>query len=293
MTYASKIDLTSLYILRKLGLLEEFVPLSSSPDGSCLFNAASLLIYGTEDRKTELRFRTLQYLIRNFVTMNSRGSYLKDPASVCSPNMLDTVKKASNTSGWSSHLTIMALSNVIGAPISVLYPAVRPTKQSELLTKKYYPKEQSYRDTLNLMWTNLTTDDFACLRDCNHFVPLVPKSEIYKTHSGKGPHAEELFVMSSKTPVEQINDLIQKYAQDVLDARELWDKQMQNRNSIRIQETSSSNDASDEISYSVTVHENLVNSETITAEKRKLAEDDEIISLSRPKITKGNEPFFE
>ena len=143
MIYASKIDLTSVYILRKLGLFEHVVPLTSSPDGSCLFNAASLLIYGTEDHKIELRFRTLQYLIRNFVKMNSRWNYLKDPATVCSPNMLDTVKKASDTSGWSSHFTIMALSNVIGAPISVLYPAVRPTKQSELLTKKYFPKEQS------------------------------------------------------------------------------------------------------------------------------------------------------
>ena len=93
--------------------------------------------------------------------------------------------------------------------------------------------------------------------------------------------------MSSKTPVEQINNLIQQYAQDVVDARELWDKQMQKRNSIQIQETSSN-----EISYSEPSHTNLSNSENLTAEKRNLEEDEEIIALTRPKITKGNESFL-
>ena len=51
-----------------------------------------------------------------------------------------------------------------------------------------------------------------------------------------------------------------------LDARELWDKQMQKQNSIQIQETSS-----DEISYSEPSHTNLSNSENLTAEKRNLS----------------------
>ena len=57
--------------------------------------------------------------------------------------------------------------------------------QLELLTKKYFPKEQSYHVTLNLMWTNLSTEDFACLRDYNHFIALIPKSDIHKADSGK------------------------------------------------------------------------------------------------------------
>ena len=169
-------------------------PISSSPDGSCLFNAISLALTGAEKSSPQLRLQALLYLVRNFEQLDK----MVDSPSRCSPNVMETILNCLKEGGFSSHFTIVALSNVIGRPIDVLYPSIGDlTEYSKILTKVYMPFEYLTLDPIYIMWTTLDVNPLSGQWKFNHFVPLVQRNLVETLSRCKtGIYATEAFFLS-------------------------------------------------------------------------------------------------
>ena len=223
----SSIDPIALFCLKKIGKLESQIPLKSSADGSCLYNAVSILLCGNESMKHSLRFKAFEYLAQNYDKLNSIV-YRIDPATICSPTVKETMKDLASENGWGSHFAIIALSNVIGAPITVLYPAVCKNKISEVLSKTYNPKSRKNMKEYKIMWTNMNIDAFNTLQPCNHFVPLVDKDCLKFTNDGRGVKAEELWLLRPSTSLDEIDTTIRMRLNEHEEALKLGkDKKLQ------------------------------------------------------------------
>ena len=185
----------SLYLLK---LAKKYdgsnVPISSSPDGSCLFNSTSLALTGTEKYSSQMRIQTLVYLVRNYKILNS----IVDDASRCSPNVMEAIFDCREEGGFSGHWTIVALSNVIGRPIDVLYPSIGDlTEYSKILTRVYSPFEISKLEPIRIMWTTLNINPLSGNWNLNHFVPLLERNTVEKMSRSKtGVYATEAFFLS-------------------------------------------------------------------------------------------------
>ena len=62
---SAAVDKTVLELLYNKDIIEDRMPVKTSGDGNCLFNAVSLALFGTESFATELRLRTALELLLN------------------------------------------------------------------------------------------------------------------------------------------------------------------------------------------------------------------------------------
>ena len=168
-------------------------------DGNCLFRAVSIALTGNQDLHIELRVRTFfelclkkndylddQYLKRltgldscmaklfesSFDTSSVKPGISKAVriSNAYEVDALNTIKSGSYSSMW--HL--YALSNVIGCPISSLYPMV----EASLIDRKYMnvtitPTVQQSTSEVVILWTHTNNTNLKGWSP-NHFVPLVP-----------------------------------------------------------------------------------------------------------------------
>ena len=170
-------------------------------DGNCLFRAVSNALTGNQDLHIELRVRTFfelclkkndylddQYLKRltsldscmaklfesRFDTSSvkpglSKAVRISNPYDV---GVLKTIKSGNYSNMWHMY----ALSNVIGCPISSLYPMV----VASLIDRQYMnvtitPTVQQSTSEVVILWTHISNTNLKGWSP-NHFVPLVPET---------------------------------------------------------------------------------------------------------------------
>ena len=193
----STVDLKSLAILKETGKFNGAdMPVSTTPDGSCFFNAVSLLLYGDETMALELRVQTLMQLFRDYDNLCSNS----DTARKCSPDIDDVINDCMAPNGFSSHLTITALCCVICQPIDVMYPPIGSSKLcSNLLSRLYLPEKCVFKSPLRIMWTSTSINDKPDKIRINHFVPLFDIGDTNeKINYRKGLYAAEAYHLSQK-----------------------------------------------------------------------------------------------
>ena len=187
------------------------VLITSTGDGNCLFNSASLAICQTETLAVELRLRTCLELAKNRqfyrnhpVLANARIPYCgKDGPCVMSVETLCDLTCFSSSSSkvygdngferafdheimrtcknysYSSTLQIMALASVLGVPIEMVYPDQK-NKLLPVYQNKFHPRQPFNQSSLavRIMWTNtLGWPDRSKEFVVNHFVPLFNGSD--------------------------------------------------------------------------------------------------------------------
>ena len=140
-------------------------------DGSCLFNAVSVALYGNEAHSMELRTRTVIELILHAKEYEHTYPQFND---VCS--MAETITDGCN-GGYSSAFTIAALSTVIQHPIGSVYPPLNGLIDEvfRILTVTVHPFRSSTNtnEKLLVMWTKTGHVVPNSIWFPNHFVPLL------------------------------------------------------------------------------------------------------------------------
>ena len=135
------------------------------------------------------------------------------------------MKDLASENVYGSHFAIIALINVVGSPITVLYPEVRQNKISEVLSKIYHPKNRKNLKEYAIMWTNMNIEAFNTLQPCNHFVPLVNKDCLKFTHDGRGVKAEELWLLKPSTSLNEIEITVSMRLDEHEEALKTWERQ--------------------------------------------------------------------
>ena len=186
---------------------ENIFALRATPNGDCLFNAASIVLFGHEDHAILLRLLVAGELYFNatfyadhelfnetersnpelardvlfLIALTKRG----DLRYTASQSKMEAVKEeafvACEKGEWSSLVHLMGLSSVMSTPILSIYPDVsfryRPLMHREIQPRRC-PLEISLKVTdapINILWSrdgNLDPRPGAWYQP-NHFVPIV------------------------------------------------------------------------------------------------------------------------
>ncbi|CAM1320383.1 Uncharacterised protein g7464 [Pycnogonum litorale] len=177
--YTAQIDYVSMSYLEESGVAASKIPLSTTGDGNCLFNAISLSLYGHERHATEIRVRTCIELIKNekwYSEEYGAAEILK----LVSPDMKNACLDTAIKGQYSSAFTIAAAASAIGVSITSIYPPRNGMLDRTLfiLNRTFSPREPatSHRGECFIMWTNCGGDTGKTWIP-DHFVPLVAKKK--------------------------------------------------------------------------------------------------------------------
>ena len=158
----------------------DHIAVTTTGDGNCLFNAASLLITGSEVMANELRARTCIEMMTN------RNAYLSHPNAdkfiLISPSYDEAVESCSVNSAHTCIWVMLALATVLRRKIVSLYPTVNcrennvyGTATANTTLEPRYGADNDL-NPFYLLWTRM---DFrsGCpdVWEPNHFVPVVRK----------------------------------------------------------------------------------------------------------------------
>ena len=197
--FRTHVDFNAIYWLKKSSIAtNSHCPLQSTPNGSCLFNSISILLTGRETLAAELRVRALAQLCQHM------DSYRTLPFTVAekhSPSIDDEIKTIKNIAGFAGHWSIVALSDILSAPIDVLYPSGGKINAYSLsLTRLYEPKlSKTLRPALKIMWTPMTIPFEMDILGLKHFCPLVSIEKKHLFNNGIGIFFTQLAALKSET----------------------------------------------------------------------------------------------
>lgn len=204
-----EIDRVSLEIIPE-SFKEPFLQVCSSGNGNCLFNSASIAIYGNERLLLELRLRTsIELAVHREFCRNhpvSRGAKILfnsarngvgtipietlfdllcfNSESECVFNkegfqaaFKNQVTATSMNHTYRGTLQIMGLASVVGVPLETLYPEQKD-KLLPVYQNTFLPRTGTYHSNkvIRIMWTNTNKwPDCSKELKVNHFVPLLRK----------------------------------------------------------------------------------------------------------------------
>ena len=178
----NQLDVVSKLILEVTDprMLESVVPCKTTPDGNCLFRAASIAVYGDESKHVELRKKVFNEM------KNNPQWYDKSDPNFCSPFANDLeiliesysfyIENTPKSNEWSDINHILALSAVLMSPIESYYPSVGGVCNpfGRLIVGRGVPEVEENETKLAFMWTSTTfPEEMEDFRP-NHFVPLIP-----------------------------------------------------------------------------------------------------------------------
>ena len=162
------------------GMLESVVPCKTTPDGNCLFRAASIAVYEDESKHVELRQKVFDEMRDN------PNWYDKSDPNFCSPFANDPeilienysfyIENTPKLNEWCDINHLLALSAVLLIPIKSYHPAVGGVSNpfSRLIVGRGVPEVEGVETKLSIMWTStIFPDQMEDFRP-NHFVPLIP-----------------------------------------------------------------------------------------------------------------------
>lgn len=180
----------------------DVVPVQTTGDGNCLYNAASIALRGDESLAAELRLRTALELLRNYDYY--RTGYADAGFDLCSDPIDEVCRHVWQPTRFSSVWSLPPLATVVGRPIRSVYPCVnRSDALSEVLDRLFAPRGvrlegHDYRRSggVAIVWSsykiNESTDGSGATDNNsnnnnntstktwtpNHFVPLLPRASL-------------------------------------------------------------------------------------------------------------------
>ncbi len=187
---ALKSDETSIRLMKLYmpKILDTHLPLATVGDGSCLFMAVSILLYGSDVNHKLLRLLCVHEIIinRNFydVTSDKRSDSLKQSDYLVIPPFEKVVEEVlqldAANKGFTGVVGILALSSVIGKPIAMVFPMpaddVKFSAYNQILVGRDIDRQKT---PITVMWTtmfNFGTKEISyeavSNTTMNHIVPL-------------------------------------------------------------------------------------------------------------------------
>lgn len=149
------------------------VPYYVQDNGSCLFNAVSVDLSGTETLSTELRVRTCIEMVTKkdiYTSMPNANKLLW-----VSPNYITSTFDCAHARGWSSIWTFYALAEVIGTTIKSVYPPLNGGQDIyyKTLNLEATPRNNMHpNDMVTILWTRSTSHK-GSMWVANHFSPII------------------------------------------------------------------------------------------------------------------------
>jgi hypothetical protein len=187
-------DRVSLKLIKKyLRDMISFIPLKTTGDGSCLYNAISLYLFGHEKFALELRLRAATYQIiheKELKVLQKNSSWGEN----CYVDFDKEVEETLNRSGYGSSLTIEVLARVTQIKISAVFPYIEGYTgfhHKIELTASFNAHAKHTKKNAILMWTSM--EDVGKYFRVNHFVPIVSRDEF----NSKGVQKTAINVTSS------------------------------------------------------------------------------------------------
>ena len=182
----------------------DWIPLVSTANGKCLFNAVSIALSGGEALAATLRLLTVSELLGhcefyaqhpqlvsmaqvsgysvpaliNILLSNEKAEKLYGESGSVSRAIEVLAKETAKLCVYSSQFHIMALASVIKKPIKVVYPDIPSTiRIKKALHCVLYPRDISAAsDLICIMWTRTNISSLHGWQP-NHFVPLLNKAK--------------------------------------------------------------------------------------------------------------------
>ena len=134
------------------------IPIETTRDGDCLFNAISLQLNGTDKPSMKLRYLTCLNLVNNYTQYNSypQNSRIRWLSPTYVENCYETARIGAYSCAW----TNLGLCDVIKCPIRVIYPPCNGKKELayETLNTVFEPCIETTNDTpLSVIWYGIGT----------------------------------------------------------------------------------------------------------------------------------------
>ena len=157
-----------------LGPSTDYVPVQTSGNGNCLFNAISLAIKGDQSLATELRVRASMELVQNreYYEKFHLGNRLHLVSDKYDVAVRDCITNYAFSSAWTVH----ACASVISRSIKSVYPPVNGILDPSVsvLNAVFPPRALKSRHTVTLMWSSCSLSKPSGNWYPDHFVPLLP-----------------------------------------------------------------------------------------------------------------------
>jgi len=170
------IDTTSAQILHKFhgSMLETYDPLTVADDGNCLYRAASLAMFGTQDKHLYLRLCTAMELITYQRHYDLSTNDAHPDFTAIQPSPFESLLNDALTPGaYAEQAHIYALSAALGVMIESYMPSPLPSSlnpYSRIVVGRGVRDMQSPR--FRLMWTMTSVPNRLADFRQNHFVYL-------------------------------------------------------------------------------------------------------------------------
>lgn len=147
------VDTVSVMYIQNLGL-DFGTPIKVKADGNCLFNSISTLLFGNDNKATEIRVRTCIQMCTNSDKYVARPDAVN--TMILSPSFEDACRDCATDNEWSSAWAIMAIADVIGLSIRAHYPPMYGTGHLayQTLNTTYHPANSEDDRTIVIMWTH-------------------------------------------------------------------------------------------------------------------------------------------
>jgi len=143
------VDKVALSYLVKVQATHLGTPYSVTGNGSCLFNAVSVALCGSEELSTELRYRTcieMVLKIDHYTTIPKAKQLI-----LVSPNYVSSIFDCVSRNGWSSSWTLIALADVIDIQIKSVYPPMNSAQDFSFKSLNFtaVPRKSEWTSTDN------------------------------------------------------------------------------------------------------------------------------------------------
>ena len=144
-------------ILVKLNGIENYLPIQTSNNGNCLYNAISIVLFGTEDFFYLIKIGILAILFKN----EAHFRYILEKTSSPRGNFENFVEVVSTPQSWGDEICMIAISILINRPLNVY--SIDPVNNIPY-SHEYCIIQESYSNSpINIAFI------------LNHFIALLPE----------------------------------------------------------------------------------------------------------------------
>jgi hypothetical protein len=170
--------------IRNPTLLDRYVPIQTTGDSNCLFRAVSRLRYGTELHHARLRLMCACEVILHPDTYDRSSSSMYPPFKdsrylviPCLQEVLDEILRIGSTDrGYAGVVVILALSSIIAAPITMVYPLTSADGLYDEYSQTVFGRDVDVnKESYSVMWTTARDEQFTISTEIcvNHFIALL------------------------------------------------------------------------------------------------------------------------
>lgn len=165
-------------IMKKTNIVGH-IPYLTTGDGNCLFNAASISLYGNESKSRLLKQITGKYFAANSQRLRNHHAYYPF-SQFFDESDLDTMRSCVVDGAYSNALTILALVNALNISVNSIYPPLNGHGDLayQTLNASIDPIENQAIKQITIMWSAamLTPYGNELVFKPNHYVAVLPST---------------------------------------------------------------------------------------------------------------------